>query len=447
MSDRHYRWVVVLYSLVIQAVCVGVLIYCFALFTLPWLDEFGASRRDVMITISALQIGMGLISPFIGRFMDVYPMRWIVITGALLLCLGLYLAQMATALWQIWLVYATLMPAATSMMGTLASQTLVAKWFDTDRGLALGLSATGTSLGGIIFPWIVAGLLTDIGWRETFVYLAVSCFVLVVPLTLWVLRRNPAAPSAPSSSVSTTGGGTELPEPMPVWTSRQILTTSLFWLPFLALAPLNMAFGALQFNLGVFARDAGLPDGDAAGLIMVSSFCMIVGKVFFGTLGDRWDHRLLFWTASGVMLIAIAALLVAASYTGLIIGVICLGLAGGGILPLMGLIFGARFGAASFGRVMGFVMLNVMFGAISPVIAGWIFDATQSPCLVGAGSLNHPSDVGHLLAPGSPSSADWLSTLCLNQAITNGRLEDDESIQKYVGCLVAGGLSDGCDSP
>lgn len=379
MSDLHYRWIVVLYSLVIQAVCVGVLIYCFALFTLPWLDEFGASRRDVMITISCLQIGMGVISPFIGRFMDIYPMRWIVITGAVLLCLGLYLAQMATALWQIWLVYATLMPAATSMMGTLASQTLVAKWFHTDRGLALGLSATGTSLGGIIFPWIVAGLLIDIGWCDTFVYLALSCFFLVVSLTLWILRRNPQPQSASESAEEEPGPAVVgSPDYQPIWSSRQILTTSLFWLPFLSLAPLNMAFGALQFNLGVFARDAGLADSDAAGLIMVSSFCMIVGKVFFGSLGDRWDHRVLFWTASGVMLIAIGALLVAASYTGLILGVICLGLAGGGILPLMGLIFGARFGVASFGRVMGFVMLNVMFGAISPVIAGWIYDATLS---------------------------------------------------------------------
>ena len=260
-------------------------------------------------------------------------------------------------------------------------------WFATDRGLALGLSATGTSLGGIIFPWIVAGMLTDIGWRDTFAYLAVSCFVLVVPLTLWILQRNPQAVNAPApdqqkdtqkDAQKDEQNATPELNAHRIWTSREILTTSLFWLPFLSLAPLNMAFGALQFNLGVFARDAGLADSDAAGLIMVSSFCMIVGKVFFGTLGDRWDHRLLFWTASGVMLAAIGALLVAESFAGLVLGVICLGLAGGGILPLMGLIFGARFGAASFGRVMGFVMLNVMFGAISPVLAGWIYDATLS---------------------------------------------------------------------
>jgi len=60
-----------------------------------------------------------------------------------------------------------------------------------------------------------------------------------------------------------------------------------------------------------------------------------------------------------------------------VVRVICLGLAGGGIIPLLELIFGARYGAAFFGRVMSFVMLSGMFDALAPVIAGWIFDTTQ----------------------------------------------------------------------
>ena len=75
LPDRHYRWLVVLFSLVMQAVSVGILIYCFALFALPWLDEFNASRRDVMITISCLQIGMGVLGPLLGRALDIYPIR------------------------------------------------------------------------------------------------------------------------------------------------------------------------------------------------------------------------------------------------------------------------------------------------------------------------------------------------------------------------------------
>ena len=72
LPDNYYRWVVVAYGITIQAVSVGILIYCFALFSLPWLEEFSSSRRDLMLTVALLQIGVGLVSPFVGRALDAY---------------------------------------------------------------------------------------------------------------------------------------------------------------------------------------------------------------------------------------------------------------------------------------------------------------------------------------------------------------------------------------
>jgi MFS family permease len=372
VSDQHYRWLVVLFSLVIQAVSLGILAYCFTLFALPWLDEFGGSRRDVMITIACLQIGMGVLGPLVGRALDRFRVRNIVVMGASALGAGLWLTQHVTELWHLWLLYATVMPLAMAMTGTLAAQTLVAKWFTDKRGLALGISAMGTNLGGVVFPLLVAGWLIDVGWRQTFGRLAVVSVLLIVPLALWVLRREP-----PQVGLLA-GEGTAAIGQRRLWSAKEILTTSLFWLPFLALVPLNVAFGALQFNIGNFVRDVGLADDAAAELVTVGSLCMIAGKLFFGSLGDRWDHRVLFWVANGLMSLSIVGFLVATGYSSLMLAAGCLGLAGGGILPLMGLIFGARFGAASFGRVMGFVMLNVVFGAIAPVAAGWVYDVTGS---------------------------------------------------------------------
>ena len=160
-----------------------------------------------------------------------------------------------------------------------------------------------------------------------------------------------------------------------MWSAREILAEKLlFWLPFLALVPLTMGFSALQFNLGVFTRDLGLSDEDAAPLIMVSSLCMVIGKLIAGGLGDRVDHRFLFWGSATLLVCSCLFLLLTNDYIGLLLGVICMGLSGGGILPMMGVIFSARFGAAAFGRVMGFVMVNVTLGAVTPIIAGWIYD-------------------------------------------------------------------------
>jgi MFS family permease len=146
LSDHYYRWVVVAYGVTIQAVSVGTLIYCFALFSLPWLEEFSSSRRDLMLTIALMQIGVGLVSPFVGRALDAYPPQWVVTVGLLSLVIGLTLAQHVTSLFQLWLVYATFMPLAMALMGSLTSQTLVTRWFKEQRGLALGISSMGTNM-------------------------------------------------------------------------------------------------------------------------------------------------------------------------------------------------------------------------------------------------------------------------------------------------------------
>ena len=139
-----------------------------------------------------------------------------------------------------------------------------------------------------------------------------------------------------------------------------------------------MAFGALQFNLGIITRDIGLAADVTANLIALSSVSMVLGKLFFGMLGDRIDHRYLYWLASLIGLLALALIAVADNVIVLTLATIAMGLSGGSILPLMGLIYSARFGTASFGRVMGFGTLTILAGSTSPIMAGWVYDVFGS---------------------------------------------------------------------
>ena len=369
LSDHYYRWVVVGYGITIQAVSVGTLIYCFALFSLPWLEEFSSSRRDLMLTVALLQLGVGLVSPFVGRALDAYPPQWVVSVGLLSLVVGLTLAQHVTSLFQLWLVYGTFMPLAMALMGSLTSQTLVTRWFKERRGLALGISSMGTNIGGIILPLLVAGWLLEMGWRDVMQNLLLLAVIVVLPATWLLLGRKPQANDTEyqSNAMDTR-----------VWTTKEILTTSLFWLPFCGIAPLSMAFGALQFNLGIITRDIGLLPGVTANLIALSSVSMVLGKLFFGMLGDRIDHRYLYWLASGFGLLALALIAIADNVIVLALATIAMGLSGGSILPLMGLIYSSRFGTVSFGRVMGFGTLTILAGSTSPIMAGWAYDAFGS---------------------------------------------------------------------
>jgi len=362
------QWLVVLYSFLIQAVGIGIAIYCFATFSLPWLDEFGASRRDIMLTTFWLQLATGAISPFIGYAMDRFPIRRLVLIGLVLLLLSFWIISLSEKLWHIWLVYATVLPVATTLLGNLAGQTLVVRAFKDKRGMAFGISALGTNFGGLIFPLLAATWILDFGWRNAFLYLGVIAVLIIVPLSWFVFRKAEVA-SLMNPVAKDPAAAQEL-------TTKDIFRSLRFWIPVIGVVPLSMSFGAIQFNLGGLVRDLGAVDdlGLTSQLTGVMVVCMMLGKLFYGGVGDRLDHRFLFWIANALTAVALAIVMAAETEKALIIGIIFLGLGTGGILPLLALTISSRFPISSFGRVMGLSAITIPMGALSPVLAGWSYD-------------------------------------------------------------------------
>lgn len=232
----------------------------------------------------------------------------------------------------------------------------------------MGLSAMGTSLGGFVFPLAIANLIIGFGWESTLVILAGLALLLSVPLSWVLLQREP---------VTEFSGGVQATVE-PTLDSRAILTSRAFWIPIAAFVPVNASFAGVQFHLGAYVDDLGFAQSFAATLISVTSFGMMIGKLAFGSLGDRFDHRWLFGLVAASLSTALLLYADSPSRLELIIAAVFHGLATGGVLPLLGLIYSSRFGIGSFSRVMGLVNLFVMGGSFGAIFSAWVFDRTGS---------------------------------------------------------------------
>lgn len=397
----HYRWYIVALTLLNQALAVGIMIYSFALFVVPWLEEFDLQRSQVMMAIFSFQAMLGLMSPLFGRYMDQYSMRWLVVAGGALTGIGLCLLSLATAFWQVIVIYSTFLPVGMILCGTLASQTMVSKWFTTGRGVAIGLSSMGTSMGGFVFPMLTGSLILAFEWHGALLYLGLLVLVLIIPLNFFVLRYEPPAVIVASGRSASLDSRS--------WTTREILATRKFWIPVICLIPINAAFGGVQFNLGAYVSDLGFSQLFAAELIAVMSVCMIAGKFVFGGLADRVDHRKLYWLMAWLLLAALYFYEGAPGRTEMLIAAGLQGFATGGVMPMMGSIYASRFGTFSFGRVLGLVQLFLMIGSFGSIFAGWVFDMTQSYdyafWVFGAGLLPCLLAITFLPPPAAPETA------------------------------------------
>ena len=376
----YHGWNVVIAGLVFQAVSFGIGLYCFTFYVAPWSAEFGVGRGDIMLVFFVLQASMGLGAPFAGRAMDRLSVRALVCAGALSLALALVLAARATALWQLLLIYGTLVVGGTLLSGPLAAQTLTARWFNRRRGLALGISTVGTSLGGFILPPVVTTLQASMGWRDANDLLALLVLVAVIPVTLLIVRN---APSAVERTVESPGAvdpsviaGAQ--DPQRTWTLRDVFREPVFWLMVTAFSLFALVNGGLQQNLAPYGLDQGFDAREVAWVMSVMALLMAFWKVVIGALTDRIEVRWIFIFSLGVLAGAMLWMSTRLSYVefGLVCGL--LGVASAAHLPLLAAIVSRHFGIASFGLVMGLIGPFTTLSAAGPWIAGEIRDATGS---------------------------------------------------------------------
>lgn len=375
----YYGWNIVAMCILFQVVIIGLGLFSFTFWVVPWMIELGASRSEIMIAPTVALLMMGALSPFVGMAMDRYSIRAMVCTGGAIFSLGFVLLSQATAVWQIVAIYATLIAGGMALAGPMAGQVIAAKWFRARRGLALGLVSAGAAGGGILLPPIVAVALTSFGWRGAHLILALLPALLIIPLAALVIRNSPlekgVEPEPEAARSEQHGVGLVDRE----WSTGGILCDPGFLVIAFAFMPLTVAFNGTMHNLGPFMHELGYATTTASSFMSMIGGAMLVSKILFGALADRFDQRYLYWLAASGLATSMALMIAAPSNFWLLL--LASGLVGfstGSAAPLMAAIVANRFGARAFGRVMGLLYPFISLAAIGGLLTGWVRDQTGS---------------------------------------------------------------------
>src|SRR5262249_5153487 len=79
--------------------------------------------------------------------------------------------------------------ASSFAFGPLIADTSL--WFTRRRGIAVAVIASGSYLAGTVWPPVVQHFIETVGWRRTYVGIAVFCVTTMLPLALVLRRRSP----------------------------------------------------------------------------------------------------------------------------------------------------------------------------------------------------------------------------------------------------------------
>lgn len=364
----YYGWWISLATMVIRGAGTGVFVWSFGVFIPPLEAEFGWSRAAVSAAVSVSFLIAGLCGPLMGGWADRRGARPLLVVGASVASLSLAFLSFTSALWQLYLGYGV-MAVGRVGLGYISINTLILRWFSRDRGVALGLSAAGQGVGGFIFVPLTSFLISTLSWRGTYLALAAILWLIVAPISLWVIRDQPPVPPPPEPRQRQ--GPVERPSALgEIVRSRPFLTLcGLFMLVFFSQFALNVHSVPFLISRGLSRDDAAFAVGMTAGL-------SILGRLGVGFVSDRWlaptsvlSLGLALQTAVLVVALASPVEWVA------LVWILGLGITTGAAGTLEGVIISRVFSAARFGTIQGFIGITETTSVIvGPVFAGYLYD-------------------------------------------------------------------------
>ena len=329
--------------------------------------EFGVARSAASLPYTVSMICFGFGGIVLGRISDRFGIIAPVLGGAVALGLGYAVASQATTLWQFVLAQGLLVGVASSAtFAPLMADTSF--WFTRHRGMAVSIIASGSYFAGTVWPPIVQQLIAAVGWRRTYLAIALFCVVAMPPLALVLRRRSPL---------------TEMParRPFASYISRPLGMSPAALQTLLIIAGLSCCVAMSMPQVHIVAYCSDLGHGAARGAEMLSLMlgAGVVSRLVSGWICDRIGGRRTLLLGSSLQALALVLFLPFDGLASLYILSALFGLFQGGIVPAYAVIVREFFPPEEAGIRVGTVLMATVFGmALGGWMSGVIFDLTGS---------------------------------------------------------------------
>ena len=361
LRHAYYGWWMLAASVVAVALAAGISFWSFGLYVDPLESQFGWSRAEVSGGFSVGFLASAIAAPLIGWWIDRYGPRRVILIGAVLTAASYVLLATTSELWQ-WFVYQSINAVFRQMMFFIPFQTLISRWFDRRRGLAVGLLGTGFSIGGFAVVPIMRIVIDAVQW----------------PVSLLLVRDDPSDVGEEVDGDATPADRPVAPRVLTGVTVREALRTPLFWVVSGALTA--FFFGMISWMVhGIpYYESVGYSTERAALLFSIQAGGGVVARLTFGYLADRIPRM----EAAAVVVAMFLAgafatlLLTDGSIIGIAIFLVFFVVGSSGGPMIEPLLLTRSFGLASFGALLGIVQVISVLHLASPIISGAIFDAT-----------------------------------------------------------------------
>ncbi len=376
-DERFDGWRVVAGLFVVLATTSGLGFYNLGLYLTALKDEHGFSEGPLSGATAVVFALSGLAGIPIGNYMRDHDPRRLLYLSSGIGAVALLMLGWVTEIWQVYAAY-SLLAVGFATGGLVPCYSIVTRWFERRRAVAMSVTSTGLSVGGIVFTPLFEWVIDRQELRGAAPWMALAWAVGVAPVAWLLVRSDPAsvgqypdgeppAPLAEGAAAPSTG-----------WAFEDAVRTTYFKVVAVAyILVLGSQVGGIVhiFNL----VDGRIDSSTAARAVSLVAVASIVSRLAGGVIATRvplqW-FTVVFCFVQGLGLLLLGQL---DDRTALLAAAVLFGSSVGNLLMLQPLLLSGAFGVRDYPRIYARANAITAIGlVVGPLGVGVLKDALDA---------------------------------------------------------------------
>lgn len=333
-------------------------------------EEYGWSRA---VVTSGNAVGKLLVGPLFGFvagwMIDRYGPRRLLISGSLMMgvsLLGLGFSNSLPTFYLFWVFNALGYVCG----GPLPCQVLVSRWFDKNRGKAMGIAYLGIGTGGALVPLFSTGLEKEFGWHLALGALGILIVLIALPMA-WFIKE-------PKLKAEEKKAGDNM---VPI---SNILTNPYFYLLAIGSMSCMGAVGGISQHIKYYLNDLHFAQSEAAHVMSMILIFSLGGRVLMGWLADLIHRKYVMILIYLLVAISIPLLLFPDFSGRIYLFSVLFGIGLGGNYMIIPLMAADLFGVKALGRTMGIILVaDGIAESVFPMLVGTLYNNASKSYVLG----------------------------------------------------------------
>lgn len=353
-KELREQWPLIAVLFLMQVFAFG-----FPTFALPFvysgaIEEFGWTRHEAVLLTSFKFYVSAIAALVVGRLLDVVNPKYVIAVSALLGALAM-VGFMAVDGLPVYYALGVLLGLNGTGMA-VSVNVVVGRSFEKSTGTMLGIVLSGTSVGGMVLPIVMAPLMVSIGWRPAMAVLSFGVWLFALPTWLILSRKgSPIHERLQKQSFSASKSG--------MWNHLKGLSvTRDFWLIFIGVfLVMGVDQSVLQNQVLFLESEKGLTLEMVAWGAALLAGVGILAKLLFGLLFD-WLSILGIIICYLLLSLSVGLSFTVGGVATMLVFMTVRGIAHGGLIIAGTVLLKHRYGVQNLGINLGVFLLATSIG-------------------------------------------------------------------------------------